>query len=264
MTKQNTLRLAIGVLLLAIAALVLVTCNNQGNATVAPTAPAATAVPPTATAATAATAADAPAIDTPAADTTGTGAETAAGETEASATSTFVIDQRASEARFLINETLIGIPTEVKGVTNLITGTLAIDPANPAQTTISTITIDASDLHTDRNLRDRAIRRFILESNKDEFRFITFTPASIAGLPATAAAGDTFSFQVTGDLSIKDVSQPVTFDVDVTADSDKQVTGLATATVKRSDFNIQIPSAPGVADVTDEVRLELAFTARAE
>jgi polyisoprenoid-binding protein YceI len=175
-----------------------------------------------------------------------------------------VIDPRASEARFVINETLIGVPTEVKGVTSIITGTLQIAPAAPEQTSIGEITIDARDLRTDRNLRDRAIRRFILESNKDEYRFITFTPAEIAGLPAQAAAGDTFQFQVTGELKIKDVSRPVTFDVEVTAESETQVSGLATATIKRSEFDLQIPSAPGVADVTDEVRLELAFTALAE
>ena len=175
----------------------------------------------------------------------------------------FVIDQAASEARFLINETLIGIPTEVKGVTNLITGTLAIDAAEPAKTTVSTITIDARDLRTDRDLRNRAIRRFILESNKDEYRYITFTPTAITGLPAKAAAGDSFAFKITGDLKIKDVSKPVTFEVEVKADSASEITGLAKATMKRSDFNLSIPSAPGVADVTDDIQLELAFTAKA-
>ena len=115
---------------------------------------------------------------------------------------------------------MIGIPTEVKGVTSQITGTLAIDAADPAKTTVSTITIDARDLRTDRDLRNRAIRRFILESNKDEYRYITFTPTAITGLPAKAGAGDTFTFQIAGDLKIKDVSKPVTFDVEVKADSD--------------------------------------------
>ena len=120
------------------------------------------------------------------------------------------------------------------------------------------------DLRTDRDLRNRSIRRFILESNKDEYRYITFTPTAIQGLPAHATAGDSFAFQVTGDLKIKDVSKPVTFDVDVKADSEAQISGLAKTTIKRSDFNLSIPSAPGVADVTEEVRLELAFTAKAE
>jgi polyisoprenoid-binding protein YceI len=176
----------------------------------------------------------------------------------------FAIDQGASEARFIINESLLGMPTEVVGVTNLISGTLAIDPADPAATTVGVITIDARSLATDRDLRNRAIRRFILESNKDEYRYITFTPTAITGLPAMAAPGDTFTFEIAGDLQIKEVVQPATFQVELTADSATQVSGVATATVLRSDFNLQIPNAPGVADVTDEVRLELAFTAIAE
>lgn len=253
MSKQNTLRLVIGVILLAVAGLVIATWSNSGA--LAPAA-IATAVPPT------------PPSPTPATDeaaaTSSAPVDTATGAGNGGTAVPFVIDQAMSEARFLVNETLLGVPTEVKGVTNLISGTIEIDAANPAETSIGTITIDARDLRTDRDLRNRSIRRFILESGKDEYRYITFTPTAIQGLPVQAAAGDTFSFEITGDLKIKDVSKPVTFTVDLNADSDVQVSGLATATISRADFDLSIPSAPGVADVTDEVRLELAFTARAE
>jgi polyisoprenoid-binding protein YceI len=228
----------------------------------AETAPAAEAAAPAASATAETEAeAEAPASAAPEGD------PAAGGEVQASAAApaagegalTFTIDQSASEARFLIDEVLLGVPTEVQGVTSLISGTVTVDPANPAQSQVGAISVDANDLRTDRNLRNRAIRRFILESGQHPY--ITFTPASINGLPAQAAPGDAFSFQVTGDLQIKDVTQPVTFDVELTADSATQISGLAKATVKRSDFNLEIPSAPGVADVTDEVRLELSFTA---
>lgn len=204
---------------------------------------------------------------TPASDeaTTAAASDEAQTATEAPAAgagaTTFTIDQAASEARFLINEVLLGVPTEVKGVTSLISGTVTVDPANPAQSQVGVISVDANDLKTDRNLRNRAIRRFILESGNEAYRYITFTPTAISGLPEQAEPGDTFSFQVTGDLKIKDVTQPVTFTVELNADSATQISGLAQATVKRSDFNLEIPSAPGVADVTDEVRVEVAFTA---
>ena len=262
MTKQTIVRIVIVVLLLALAAVVLVTCSNSGTQAPQSAAEPTTAATPEATTAAAAGQADTTASATPtAADAAGT-ADSAVAANAAGGTP-FVIDQASSEARFLINESLISIPTEVKGVTSQITGTLAIDVADPAKTTVSTITIDARDLRTDRDLRNRAIRRFILESNKDEYRYITFTPTAITGLPAKAGAGDTFTFQIAGDLKIKDVSKPVTFDVEVKADSASEITGLAKATIKRSDFNLSIPSAPGVADVTDDIRLELAFTAKA-
>ena len=203
------------------------------------------------------------AASAPASDAAGSASTADSTANEAQVAQTFTIDQSASEARFYINEVLLGVPTEVKGVTSLISGTLTVAPADPTASQVGTISIDANDLRTDRNLRNRAIRRFILETGKEANRYITFTPTAISGLPAAAAPGDSFTFQVTGDLKIKGVVKPVTFDVELTADSAAQISGLAEATVKRSDFNLTIPSAPGVANVTDEVRLELTFTAKA-
>ncbi len=177
---------------------------------------------------------------------------------------TFAIDPEQSQARFYVDEVLVGVPTTVEGVTNLVSGEIMVDVAGPANTAIGPITIDARDLKTDRDLRNRAIRRFILQSSRDEYQYITFTPTSIDGLPDQAAPGDSLTFDVTGDLQIRDIVSPATFSVELTADSDTQISGLATTTVTRSDFDLTIPSAPGVADVSEEVRLELAFTATAE
>jgi polyisoprenoid-binding protein YceI len=177
---------------------------------------------------------------------------------------TFAIDATQSEARFFINEVLFGAPSEVKGATNQITGAIDIDLDTPANTVVSQIVINARELKTDRNLRDRAIRRFILQSADDKYQFITFTPTNITGLPAVTQAGDSFSFEITGDLQIRDIVAPTTFAVTLTADSATQITGLVQATVQRTTFGLQIPSAPGVADVSEDVRLELAFVAQAE
>ncbi len=240
--------------LVAILILMLAACGGGESPTATPTTvpPTATPAPPTATPIPpAATAEDAQAA----------APEAAAPDGEPR---TFVIDPAQSEARFIINEVLLGAPTEVTGATNQVEGTIEIDPAAPGETVLSPVVINARELKTDRNLRDRAIRRFILQSADDKYQFITFTPTAIEGLPSSAAAGDSFSFTVSGDLTIRDITAPVTFEVSLTADSDTQVSGLAQATVQRATYDLQIPSAPGVADVTDDVRLELAFVATAQ
>lgn len=246
--------------LVAILLVMLAACGGGESPTATSTAVPPTAQPPTAT--------PAPPTATPAAatDEGAQQAEVAAPEAAAPAAEprTFVIDPAQSEARFIINEVLLGAPTEVTGVTNQVEGTIAIDPNAPGGTALSPIVINARELKTDRNLRDRAIRRFILQSADDKYQYITFTPASIEGLPATAAPGDTFAFTINGDLTIRDITAPVTFDVSVTADSDTQISGLAQATVQRATYDLQIPSAPGVADVTEDVRLELSFVATAQ
>ena len=164
--------------LLAMIVLLLAACGGGDAPTPAPTAvpPTATPVPP-----------PAPSTATPApAEQASTGS--AAGAPAAADVRTFVIDPAQSEVRFIINEVLLGAPTEVKGVTSQLTGTIQIDLGAPANTTISPIVIDARDLKTDRGMRDRTIRRFILQSGEDKYQFITFTPTSITGLPAAGAA----------------------------------------------------------------------------
>ncbi|MCB0134110.1 MAG: YceI family protein [Caldilineaceae bacterium] len=241
--------------LVAILFVMLAACGGGESPTATPT-----AVPPTVT--------PAPPTATPAAaaDEGAQQAEAAAPEAAAPVAEprTFVIDPAQSEARFIINEVLLGAPTEVTGVTNQVEGTIEIDPVAPGATVLSPIVINARELKTDRNLRDRAIRRFILQSADDKYQFITFTPTAIEGLPSSAGAGDSFTFTVSGDLTIRDITAPVTFDVSVTADSDTQISGMAQATVQRATYDLQIPSAPGVADVTDDVRLELSFVATAQ
>lgn len=241
--------------LVAVLLLLLAACGGGDSPTATPTAfpPTATPVPPTVT----------PSV------AVGEGAQQADAAAPGAAPSsgkprTFVIDAAQSEARFIINEVLLGAPTEVTGATNQITGTIDIDPVAPASTVLSPIVINARELKTDRNLRDRAIRRFILQSTDDRYQYITFTPTSIQGLPATASPGDSFTIAVNGDLTIRDITAPVTFEVSVSAVSDTQVSGLAQATIQRATFDLQIPSAPGVADVTDDVRLEFSFVATAQ
>jgi polyisoprenoid-binding protein YceI len=140
-----------------------------------------------------------------------------------------------------------------------VQGEIRVDRGSPDGTTVGPIQVQADDLATDSSLRDRAIRNFILQTAS--FPQIVFTPSSIAGLPASASPGETFSFTITGDLAIRDVTRTVTFDVTLHAESEERLTGLATATILRSDYGLTIPSVPSVADVSQDVRLELEIVA---
>lgn len=168
-----------------------------------------------------------------------------------------------SEVRFILNEVLRGSPNTVTGRTNQIAGQIAVDFANPAASQVGEIRIDARTLATDNELRNRAIRGQILQSSQDQYEFISFKPTEVTGLPAAVTMGQAFEFQITGDLTIRDITKPVTFDVTVTPDSESKLEGLATATVHRGDFGLTIPNVPGVADVDEDVRLEITFVAQA-
>ena len=68
---------------------------------------------------------------------------------------------------------------------------------------------------------------------------------------------------MTGDLTVRDITRETTFQVTVTPVSETRLEGIAEAIVLRSDFDLNIPSVPNVANVSDEVRLEIEFVALA-
>lgn len=180
-------------------------------------------------------------------------------ETAESNPITFQIVQAESEARFTMDELLRGEPTTVVGVTDQVAGEILVDFANPAAAQVGTININARTLTTDSDFRNKAIKNEILET--DAYEFITFAPTSIAGLPDSVSAGDTFAFEMTGDLTIRDITHEVVFAVNITAASDSRLEGSATTSVARGDYNLVIPSVPSVAEVDEDVVVELDFVA---
>ena len=173
----------------------------------------------------------------------------------------YSISQDASEVRFELGEDLRGVRTAVVGVTDQIAGELAVNLSDLASTQVGTIQINARGLATDNNFRNRAIHNEILQTGA--YEFITFTPTAVEGLPDAAAPGETVNFTVTGDLTIREITQPVTFEVAATAASADSLSGTATATVNRVYFDLRIPSVPNVANVDEEVRLTIDFVANA-
>src|SRR5690606_34155070 len=121
---------------------------------------------------------------------------------------------------------------------------------------------NARTLETDDENRTRALRNQILQSRMDDFEYATFVPTSLSGLPEEpVAVGDAVTFQLTGDLTVRNITNSVTFDVTVTLDSNERLQGSASTSTTRAAYELTIPNAPGVANVTDEVTLEIDFVA---
>ena len=184
-------------------------------------------------------------------------------EAATSGAKTFQIVQDGTQARFYIDEVLMGSDKTVIGVTSLVEGNLTVDPADPSSAQIGAIRIDARDLTTDSDRRNGAIRRFVLQSNQDQYQYITFEPTAIEGMPESVSVGDSFEFSITGNLTIRDITNAETFHVSVTINADNELVGLGKTTIQRADYSLTIPSVPSVANVAEEVPLEIEFTARA-
>jgi polyisoprenoid-binding protein YceI len=166
-----------------------------------------------------------------------------------------------SRVSFTLTEDLRGQPTTVVGTTNQVAGDILVNFADPASSQVGMIRINARTLVTDQEFRNRAIRAEILQSAQDVYEFIEFTPTAITGLPETVDVGQTVSFQIVGDLKIRDIVQSVTFDATATLVSSDRLEGSATAQVTRDQYGLQIPNAPGVANVSNDVTLGIEFVA---
>ncbi|NDJ36233.1 MAG: YceI family protein [Chloroflexi bacterium] len=182
-------------------------------------------------------------------------------ESETVNTTAFTIDPAQSEARFRIAETLLGSDIEVLGTTSAITGGLIPDFANPAATLIETITIDATTFVTDNNNRNGAIRRWILETDDPANQTITFVPTAIEGLPETIALGESYPATISGDLTVHNTTNPVTFEGTVTPVSEERIEGFFSTVIMYADYGITVPQPPQVSFVADELTIEIEFVA---
>lgn len=186
-------------------------------------------------------------------------AEAETSETESNELLIYEIIPAQSEARFLIDEVLRGDPVTVVGVTDQVAGQVAFDFSNPSTSQVGVIQVNARTLVTDNEFRNRAIKNAILLT--DDYEFVTFTPTEIIGLPESAAIGETYNFQMIGDLAVTDVTREVTFEVSATAVSETQLQGMASTSVLYTDYELFIPDSPSVDTIDDAVRLEIDFVA---
>jgi polyisoprenoid-binding protein YceI len=180
----------------------------------------------------------------------------------AAATTRYVIVSSESEVLYRVNEVLFREGNRLNvavGRTKEVRGEVVVDRANPRNSRIGTITVNISTFQSDSARRDNAIRTRWLESAR--FPSAEFRPKEIDGLPATYTEGQQLRLKVTGDLKVRDVTKPTTFEMTVMLRG-STLTGAATAMIKMTDFGFDPPSIFGILRTEDEARLELQFVAR--
>lgn len=209
-----------------------------------------TNAPPTVAPATAAPAA----TNTGALNPTTTSATTNAGETV-----TLVVVPEKSEVRYRVREQLAGfdLPNDAIGRTKAITGQIvgkrsdgSIDSAN------SKFVVDVRTLRSDQGARDNFIQRTPLQSS--QYPNVTFVPTSAPGLPLLVPDSGSATFQLMGDLTIRDVTKPVTWQASCQLESN-QTEGKCTATTSFifADFSLEQPRVARVLSIDDKITLEV-------
>ena len=167
-----------------------------------------------------------------------------------------------SNLKYEVGETFINDNNRFNlavGVTPQVSGEITIDTASPQNSQIGTIKADISQFKSDKSRRDNYIRQHFLES--DKYPTVTFVPTQVEGLPQTYTEGQEVQLKITGNVTIRDVTKPVTFDATVKL-SGGTLSGVATTSILMSDFGFGPISIMGMLKTEDQVKLTLTIVAR--
>jgi polyisoprenoid-binding protein YceI len=180
----------------------------------------------------------------------------------ASATVVYKLVPGESQLQYEVGEVFINENNRFNtavGVTPQVAGEITVDLSAPQNSSLGTITADISQFKSDSGRRDNAIRTRFLESER--YPTVTFVPTQVEGLPSTYTEGQEIPLKISGDLTIRDVTKPVTFDAVVKLQGDS-LTGQATTTILMSDFGFGPISIGGILNTEDETKVTLVLVAR--
>jgi polyisoprenoid-binding protein YceI len=197
---------------------------------------------------------------TPAAATNGPSAPTAQSTTGAvSGETQYVIVADKSEARYRVRERLASLdaPSDAIGKTQQISGSIFVKPDGSIDSANSKFTVDLSTLQSDRSQRDNFLRRAVLQT--DQFKDAVFVPTQVTGLPSPLPQSGPVSFKVAGNLTVRDVTKPVTWDVTGTMQNGV-ASGTATTSFTFEDFNLTQPKFAFILSIVDHIALEVDLT----
>jgi polyisoprenoid-binding protein YceI len=208
--------------------------------------------------------------DTPApVPTTAPVQEEAPAETNTGSARIFVVDPAESQASYIVNEEFLadalsklGIEAGKKvvvGSTQGVTGEIQLNIDNPELVEAAQFTVDMAGLSTDQDRRDEWLGENAIESIL--FPQATFTTNSVSGLSDSINEGEEINFQLTGNLTVRDVTNSVTFDVTAVL-SGNTIQGTATLPLKMTDFGIDPPDFANTLTVADDFVIEVELTAR--
>jgi polyisoprenoid-binding protein YceI len=141
-----------------------------------------------------------------------------------------------SEVGYRVEESINLVDTTANGRTNAITGTFTIDGT---MVSAGEFTVDMTTFKSDESRRDGQFNGRIM--SVDQFPTATFVLTSPIDFLQVPTDGTTITASASGDLTLRGVTQPVTFEVEATF-ANGRVGVLGKIPVVFADFGIPNPS----------------------
>lgn len=168
-----------------------------------------------------------------------------------------------SVARYSVTEQLarLSSPIDAVGETGDVQGAIVFDADGNVDLDQSVITVAVAGLTSDEDRRDRYVRNSTLSTS--QFPSVEIVVTGVEGLDWPFPDSGETTFQLTGDMTIREVTGPVTWDVEAQS-TGGSVTGQARTVITFDQFDLSKPSLAFIVSVEDEIRLELDIEAAIE
>lgn len=176
------------------------------------------------------------------------------------------VSASGSKAVVSVREQLVGVnlPSDAVLTATGGTGTFSLK-ADGTFSSESKITFDLTTLSSDSRDRDNFIKQGTLQTR--QFPKAELVPTRTSGLTLPLASAGTFTFKLTGNLTIHGTTKEVTFDVVAKRNGvDLTATATLAPSVRFGDFGMSPPTSSfRVISIVDEIRLvvEIAATGAA-
>ncbi len=172
----------------------------------------------------------------------------------------FVVVPDKTNVSYSVEETFLNennrLATAI-GKTSQVTGELSVNLSEPSKIDFGEFSVDISTLTSDSGRRDNAIRGRWLESSR--FPIARYTVTGLDGFPANPQEGQSLAFKMNGDLTVREATLPLTWDVTAVKNG-STITGEATTFIMMADWGVPPPNIAGVLIVKDGVTLTIEFT----
>ncbi len=154
---------------------------------------------------------------------------------------------------YRIDEILSGVDFTAVGRSSGVAGAITIEDAT---LTDASIVANLSWLTSDSRIRDNQMKTQALQTGR--FPAACFDLTEPIPLPTLPAEGDAVTLTAVGEFVIHGVVQPHELPLDATIIGDRLVI-VGSTTVALADFDVDTPSAPAVAGVSDTATIELSL-----
>ncbi len=181
----------------------------------------------------------------------------------------FRIDPTASSVTYRAYEEFFGraINTHAPytlpiGRTSAMTGTIAVDLIDgQLQIEPTEWVVNVRSFTSDDPRRDKRIREHYLYSNDQPYA--RFVPTGATDFPSDYQEGTVARFAMAGDLTVRETTQPVIFDVDAVLAGDV-ISATATTQINMPDFDVYPPRLLNFVVVQDSLDVTVQVQAIAE